>query len=55
MLCFRCLFQFDVPNIEFFHEKFSMLGTSKILCKSLSVIEAYDQIKSAYLFIYQLE
>ena len=40
---FRCDVCFDVPYVETFDVKFSTYGTSKILCMSLSVIEAYDQ------------
>ena len=40
---FRCDVCLDVPYVETFDVKFSTYGTSKIICMSLSVIEAYDQ------------
>ena len=43
MYNFRCDVCFDVPYVETFDVKFSTYGTSKILCMSLSVIEAYDR------------
>ena len=38
-----CVVIFNVSYIEFFYEKYSMFGKSKILCMSFSVIETYDQ------------
>ena len=42
----RCDVCLDVPYVETFDVKFSAYGTSKILCMSLSVIEAYDRSSS---------